>query len=82
MVGKSIVTCEGEAIRPLANSEMTLVGDGVRRTIRTSRVGGFQFDERSPGCYDIVLSPLQPGDKPLIFPIDLSQGVAGFPDSD
>ena len=74
----AIVTCEGEAIRPLANTEVALVGDGVRRTLRTSRVGGFQFDERSPGRYDIVLPPLQPGDEPLTFPIDLSQDVAGF----
>ena len=35
-------------------------------------------DERSPGRYDVVLPPLQPGDPPLTFPIDLSQDMAGF----
>ena len=74
----SIVTCEGEAVRPLANTEVTLVGEGLRRTIQTSRVGGFQFDELPPGRYEIVLDPLQPSDDPLTFPIDLSQDVAGF----
>ena len=74
----AIVICEGEAVRPLANTEVTLVGDGVRRTIQTSRVGGFQFDELTPGRYEVVLAPLQPGDEPLTFPVDLSQDVAGF----
>ena len=74
----SVVTCEGQAVRPLANTEITLRGDGVQRTIRTSRVGGFQFDELPPGRYEIVLDPLQPGDDPLVFPIDLSQDIAGF----
>ncbi len=56
------------------NTEVTLVGHGVR----SRRVGGFQFDERTPGRYEVVLAPLQPNDEPLTSPVDLSQDVAGF----
>jgi len=68
----SILTGEGEAG---PNTEVTLVGECV---VRSRRVGGFPFDERTPGRYEVVLAPLQPGDEPLTFPVDLSQDVAGF----
>ena len=48
----SILTGEGEAG---PNTEVTLVGECV---VRSRRVGGFPFDERTPGRYEVVLAPL------------------------
>ncbi len=74
----SIVTCQGEAVEALADVEVTLVGQGRRLTLRTSRVGGFQFDELPPGRYDLIVPPAQPGEAFQTFPIDLTQDLAGF----
>ena len=74
----SIVTCQGEAVQALADVEITLVGQGRRRTLRTSRVGGFQFDELPPGRYDLIVPSAQPGEAFQTFPIDLTQDLAGF----
>ena len=74
----SIITCEGEDIRALADVEVTLTGAGLQRTLRTSRVGGFQFDELPPGRYTLTIPPQQPGETAQTFPIDLTQDLAGF----
>ena len=74
----SIVTCDADAVLPLADVEVTLRGQGLERTIRTSRVGGFQFDELPPGSYDLIVPPTQPGQSPQTFPVDLTEDLAGF----
>ena len=74
----SIITCDADAILPLIDVEVTLVGQGLERTLRTSRVGAFQFDELPPGRYELTVPPTRPGDAPQTFPIDLVQDLAGF----
>ena len=74
----SIVTCDADAVVPLADVEVTLRGQGIERTLRTSRVGGFQFDELPPGRYELTVPPTAPGEAFHIFPVDLTQDRAGF----
>ncbi len=74
----SIVTCQGDAIQALADVEIRLVGQGIERALRTSRVGGFQFDELPPGRYDLIVPPTQPGEDPQTFSIDLTEDLPGF----
>ncbi len=72
----SIIRCEGDAVRPLADATLMLEGEGYRRQVQTSRVGGFQFDEIPPGPYELVYVP--EGQAARRWQIDLAQDVAGY----
>ncbi len=72
----SILRCEGDAVRPLTDATLRLVGEGYSREVQTSRVGGFQFDEIPPGPYELVYAP--EGQAARRWQIDLAQDVAGY----
>lgn len=79
----SILTCEGESILPLADVVLTLEGTDIQREVRTSRVGGFQFDELPPGSYELIFTPEpdqaeQLGAETRRWQIDLAEDLAGY----
>ncbi len=77
----ALLTCADGPMRPLADASLMLRSDAYSRTVRTSRVGGFQFGDVPPGLYDLVLLEEQEGAEEPVearsWIIDLTEDVSG-----
>jgi hypothetical protein len=73
----SLVRCDGQEIVPLGGARITLHGEGYRRTVFTSRIGGFQFDDIPPATYVLVVEPDGEPAGTYRFDVDLNTDLAG-----
>jgi len=79
----SVVVCEGHKLVPLGGARITLKSKDFSKTVTTSYIGGFQFDDAPPGIYDVVIEPgsLTHDITPEMIPgfqMDLTEDVLGY----
>ncbi len=79
----SLLSCVGPKTVPLGGARVTLRGRDFSRTVTTSNVGSFQFDEIPPGIYEFEIDPasVPAGITPEMLPkprIDLTQDVLAY----
>ena len=73
----SLVACDGREMVPIDRAQITLHGEGYRRTVVTSRIGGFQFDDIPPATYVLVVEPDGAPAGTYRFDVDLRTDLAG-----
>jgi hypothetical protein len=76
----ALLVCEDGRMVPAPGVAVTLQGEGISRTARTSNLGGFQFDRLPPGVYALSLEsdPEIAAQLPAPVRVDLTNDIFGW----